>query len=121
MKIKEIARQLRRDIPAIYLALRNPKTSIIAKLFGSITVIYALSPIDFIPDFVPILGYLDDLILLPLLVFITIKFIPKEILIECRNQAIHLWENGKPKQWYYAIPIVLIWVIIIFKLLIFII
>ena len=86
---------------------------IIAKIFAGITVVYALSPIDLIPDFIPVLGYLDDIILLPMLVALTIKFIPADIIARNRQQAEGLWKNGKPKKWYYAIPIVVFWVIII--------
>lgn len=78
---------------------------------------YALSPIDLVPDFIPVLGYLDDVILLPLLVALTIKFIPNEVLEEKRHQAKGMWQDGKPKKWYYAIPILLVWVLIIVLIL----
>ena len=74
---------------------------------------YALSPIDLIPDFIPILGYLDDLILLPLMIMLCVKLIPKEIMRECEEQALDMWANGKPKKWRYAIPIIAVWVIVI--------
>lgn len=77
----------------------------------------ALSPIDLIPDFIPALGYLDDVILLPMLVALTIKFIPEEVLEKNRRRAEGMWSDGKPKKWYYAIPIVLIWVLIIVLIL----
>ena len=64
-------------------------------------------------DFIPVLGYLDDVILLPMLVALTIKFIPTDIIERNRQKAAGLWESGKPKKWYYAIPIVLFWIIII--------
>ena len=83
------------------------------KKFGSITVVYALSPIDLVPDFIPVLGYLDDIILLPALAALTIRLIPKEILERNRRLSEELWQNGKPKKWYYAIPIISIWVLII--------
>lgn len=85
----------------------------LAKLFAEITVGYALSPIDLVPDFIPVLGYLDDVILLPMLVVLTIKFIPEEVLNRNRKQAEGMWKDGKPKKWYYAIPVVFIWVLII--------
>ena len=114
MNLKERAKKLKTDIPAIFLALKDKETPIIAKIFAGITVVYALSPIDFIPDFVPVLGYLDDVILLPALVALTIKFVPQEVLERNRKAAEGLWENGKPKEWYYALPIVIIWVVLIF-------
>ncbi|MBD7914587.1 DUF1232 domain-containing protein [Clostridium sp. Sa3CUN1] len=61
-----------------------------------------------IPDFIPFLGYLDDVILLQILIAITIKFIPQDIINKCRLEAENLWNNGKPKRWYYSIPIMLI-------------
>lgn len=73
----------------------------------------AILNIVFIPDFIPILGYLDDVLLLPFLVALTIKLIPKEILEEKRRQAEELWKGGKPKKWYYAIPTVTIWALIV--------
>ena len=78
MKLKERAKQLKQDISAVFLALKEKDTPVIAKIFAGITIAYALSPIDFIPDFIPILGYLDDLIILPLFVTVTVKLIPYE-------------------------------------------
>lgn len=72
MDLKVRAKQLKTDIPAVFLALKDKNTPIIAKVFAGITVVYALSPIDLVPDFVPVLGYLDDVILLPVLVALTI-------------------------------------------------
>ena len=113
MDLKSRAKKLKTDIPAIFLALKDKDTPIIAKMFAGITVAYALSPIDLVPDFIPVLGYLDDVILLPMLVALTIKFIPEEVLERNRKQAEGMWQDGKPKKWYYAIPVVLIWAIII--------
>lgn len=113
MKLKERAKKIKMDIPTVYLALKDKDTPITARMFAVITVAYALSPIDLIPDFIPVLGYLDDVILLPMLVALTIKLIPNEIIERNRQQAEKLWENGKPKRWYYAIPIVFFWIIII--------
>lgn len=113
MNLKERAKKLKQDIPALFLALKDKETPIIAKIFAGITVGYALSPIDLIPDFIPVLGYLDDVILLPLFVIITLKFIPSHVWERCLEEADHLWDNGKPKRWYYAIPVVIIWVVIV--------
>ena len=122
MSIKEIAKKLKLKIKAVYLAYKHKETPIIAKISAGITVGYALSPIDLIPDFIPILGYLDDLIILPLLIYISAKLIPKEIMKECEEKSKELWTNGKPKKWIYGVPIIIVWVIvvalIIYKLLI---
>ena len=113
MSIKGKVKQLKNDVPAVFLALKDKKTPWYAKLFAVLTVAYALSPIDFIPDFIPILGYLDDLIILPLLVALTTKFIPQEVFVEYRKQAQDMWQDGKPKKWYYALPIIFVWLLII--------
>lgn len=116
MKIspKDRARKLKSDIPAIFLALKDKETPVSAKILAAITVAYALSPIDLIPDFIPVLGYLDDVLILPALAALTIKLIPKEKLEQYRTESEGMWENWKPKKWYYAIPIVVFWIIIIF-------
>ncbi|NLG03829.1 MAG: DUF1232 domain-containing protein [Clostridia bacterium] len=113
MDLKQRAKQLKKDIPAVFLALKRKETPVISKIFAAITIAYALSPIDLIPDFIPVLGYLDDVILLPAFVALTIKFIPKNVLQECRKESEYMWEDKKPKKWYYAIPIVVIWLLII--------
>jgi len=116
MNLKERAKQLKTDIPAVFLALKHKETPLGAKILAAITVAYALSPIDLIPDFIPVIGYLDDLIILPVLVVWTIKLIPPEVMAECREKSAGLWDNGKPKKWYYAIPIVVFWLLIILLL-----
>ena len=114
MNLKERAKKLKTDLPAVFLALKKKETPVYAKILAGITVLYALSPIDLIPDFVPVLGYLDDVIILPALVALTVKLIPKEIFAQCQIDSVGLWENGKPKKWYYALPIVAIWLLILY-------
>ena len=113
MNLKERASKLKREIPAVFLALKDKDTPIVAKMIAAVTVGYALSPIDFIPDFIPVLGYLDDIILLPALIIMTIKLIPKSVWEKCLKEAEDIWKDGKPKKWYYAIPSVVIWMLII--------
>ena len=113
MKLKERAKKLKTDVPAVFLALKKKETPWIAKILAAMVVVYALSPIDLIPDFIPVLGFLDDLIILPSLIAITVKLIPKEIFEACRAESAELWADGKPKKWYYAIPFVLIWLAVI--------
>ena len=117
MDLNARAKRLKTDIPALFLSLKDKDTPVLAKVFARITVTYALSPIDLVPDFIPFLGYLDDVILLPMLVALTIKFIPKDVLEKNRKQSEGMWKDGKPKKWYYAIPIVLIWFLIIILVL----
>jgi len=111
--IKEKTKLLEKQIPAIFLAMKRRDTPLLAKIFALITIAYALSPIDFVPDFIPILGYLDDIIILPLLVTVTIKLIPDSMLNKCQKEAENLWQEGKPKKWYYGIPIIIFWSLII--------
>jgi uncharacterized membrane protein YkvA (DUF1232 family) len=113
-KLKERAKQLKIDIPAVFIALKRKDTPIIVKILAFVTVAYALSPIDLIPDFIPVLGFLDDIIILPSLVALIVKLMPNDVFEECRKEAAGLWENGKPKKWYYALPIVFIWLLLIF-------
>ena len=117
MNLRKRAQRLKTDIPAIFLALKDKDTPVIAKLFAGITVVYTLSPLDLIPDFIPVLGYLDDVILLPALVALTVKFIPEEVLERSRKLSENLWEHGKSKKWYYAVPIVLIWGLAIYLII----
>ncbi|GFI16320.1 hypothetical protein IMSAGC009_01485 [Lachnospiraceae bacterium] len=113
MDLKARAQKLKTDIPALFLSLRDRDTPVLAKIFAGVTVAYALSPVDLVPDFIPVLGYLDDVILLPMLVSLTIKFIPNDVLERNRKKAEVMWKDGKPKKWYYVIPVIFIWLIII--------
>lgn len=117
MNLRQRAKQLKRDIPAVFLALKHKDTPVFAKIVAGITVGYALSPIDLVPDFIPVLGYLDDVILLPALVALTVKMIPHEILEQCREESDNMWTDGKSKKWYYAIPIVIIWALVVWLII----
>ena len=75
MTLKERAKKLKRDVPAVFLALKDRETPLLAKITAAVTVAYALSPIDLIPDFIPVLGYLDDVLLLPALIALTIRLL----------------------------------------------
>lgn len=117
LSLKERARKLKADIPAVFLAMKRKETPFAAKLLAAVTVAYALSPIDLIPDFIPVLGYLDDIILLPALVALVIRIIPPHVMEACRREAESLWANGRPKKWYYALPILLIWLLVVFLII----
>ncbi|USG67380.1 YkvA family protein [Brevibacillus ruminantium] len=84
---KDKARLLKRDAFVLYFAYKDHRVAWYAKLFAICVVAYAFSPIDLIPDFIPILGYLDDIILVPLGIWLALKYIPKEVLRDCRAKA----------------------------------
>ena len=113
MDLKERAKKLKADVPAVCLVLKDRDTPVLAKVLAGLTAAYALSPVDLIPDFIPVLGYLDDVILLPALIALTIRAVPKEVWERNRRAAEGMWEDGKPKKWYYAVPIVLIWLAVL--------
>ena len=92
--LKERAKKLKTDIPAVFLALKEKRTPWYAKIIAAIIIVYALSPIDLVPDFIPILGYLDDMIILPALIALCVKCIPEEVFADCRARAEGLWNNG---------------------------
>ena len=108
-KLKQRARHLKAEIYALYLAYRDPRVPWYARVFVACVVGYALSPIDLIPDFVPVLGYLDDLIVLPLGLSIALRLVPAEVMAECRAQARERLASGKPRNWLAAAVIVAIW------------
>ena len=117
MTLKERARKLKQDVPAVFLALKDRDTPLLAKILAGVTVAYALSPIDLIPDFVPVLGYLDDVLLLPALIALTVKLIPNKVWVRCQAESENMWKDSKPKKWYFAIPIVLIWLLIVWLII----
>jgi len=103
--------QLKRETYTLYLAYRDPRTPWYAKILGALVVGYAFSPIDLIPDAIPILGYLDDLLLVPLGIVLVVRMIPLAVLDECREQAGLAMEQGKPTNWVAAVGIVFIWLL----------
>ncbi len=110
MDWKSRAKQLKKELPAIYIAMHKKETPRAAKILAILIVAYALSPIDIIPDFIPVLGLLDDLILLPILVALLIKIIPTDLMNRCRIEAEGLWADKKPQKWGCAITVVILWV-----------
>ena len=116
-KMKAWAKNLKRQIFILYYAYKDANTPLYAKIFTACVVAYAFSPIDLIPDFIPILGYLDDVILLPIGIFFALKMIPQDILSDCEAKAEEMMKNGKPKNWIVGTIIVLIWVLIIISVI----
>lgn len=109
LKIKKI----KKELGVLYLAYKRPDVPFYAKLVSILVVGYALSPIDLVPDFIPVLGYLDDLILIPLGIALAIKLIPGDIISECRQQSEDIFKEGKPKNWIAGGIIILLWILIV--------
>lgn len=109
---RQRGRQLRTETYAIYLAYKDPRVPWYARLFAACVVGYAFSPIDLIPDFVPVLGYLDDLVLVPLGIALALKMIPAEVMTECRENAREVMAQGKPINRTAAVVIVAIWLLL---------
>jgi uncharacterized membrane protein YkvA (DUF1232 family) len=109
---RQRARQLKAETYALYLAYRHPRTPWYAKLVAACVVGYAFSPIDLIPDFIPVLGYLDDLLLVPLGVMLALKLIPPDVFAECRQNAHELMSQGKPVNRAAAFVIVATWLLL---------
>ena len=107
--LKQRARQLKAETFALYLAVRHPDTPWYAKLLVSAIVAYAFSPIDLIPDFIPVVGYLDDLVLIPIGIALAIKLVPTPVLAECRARAQETMVNGKPVSRVAGAVVVIIW------------
>lgn len=93
-KLKQRTKQLTADIPAVFLAMKDRRTPPLAKILAAIAVAYALSPIDLIPDFIPVIGNLDDVLLLPILIVAAVKLIPEQVWADCKSQAENLWDGG---------------------------
>jgi uncharacterized membrane protein YkvA (DUF1232 family) len=123
-KIKAWARILKKQIFILYFAYKDERVPWYAKLFTACVVAYAFSPIDLIPDFIPILGYIDDVIIVPLGIMLALKMIPERVLTDCEGMAEELMKKGKPKNWIVGTIILLVWgliliwgIITIYKLL----
>lgn len=111
-KWKRRVRQLKVEVYALYLAYKDPRVPLYARLFAACVVAYAFSPIDLIPDFIPVLGYLDDLILIPLGVIAARRMIPEVVLAECRQRAEATMAQGKPVNWVAAGVIIAVWLLL---------
>lgn len=116
-KLKKRSRELKTDVAALYLACRKGNIPWYTKALVSVVVAYALSPIDLIPDFIPVLGYLDDLVLIPLGIAIAIKLIPTEVMAECRREAEDFLNEGVPRSRVAGAVILIVWILIITAIL----
>jgi uncharacterized membrane protein YkvA (DUF1232 family) len=109
---KERARALEKEVYALYLAYRDPRTPWYAKAVAALVVAYAFSPIDLIPDPIPVLGYLDDLVLIPLGAALALRLIPPEVMADARAKTEELLRAGKLVSWGGAVIIGAIWIIL---------
>jgi uncharacterized membrane protein YkvA (DUF1232 family) len=110
--LKERLETLNMQVATVFFAMKHPQTPWLAKALGTVVVMYALSPIDLIPDFIPVLGYLDDLVLLPVLIAITIKLIPKVIMDVARLQAVDFHKESQSKP-IYALAVIGVYLLVI--------
>jgi len=108
---KARARQLKAEVYALYLAYRDPRVPWYARALAACVVAYAFSPIDLIPDPIPVLGYLDDLVLIPLGIAVVLRLIPSDVMAECRIKAQDALGEGKPVNWVAAGVIVTVWLL----------
>ena len=109
IRVKSWAKALKRDVVALWLAARDARTPLWAKLLAGAVAAYALSPIDLIPDFIPILGYLDDLVIVPLGIVLAVKLIPPALMAEFRARAAA--REGRPASFVAAVAIGALWVL----------
>lgn len=107
---KQRARQLKREVYALYLACKDPRTPWLARIVAACVVGYAFSPIDLIPDFIPVLGYLDDLVLVPLGIMLALRLIPVDVMADCRAEA--ALAANRPTNWLAAGFIVALWLLL---------
>ncbi|PKO12576.1 MAG: hypothetical protein CVU39_23095 [Chloroflexi bacterium HGW-Chloroflexi-10] len=110
---KAKAKKLKREVYTLWLAYRMPGVPWYARLFGALVVAYAFSPIDLIPDFIPVLGYLDDLILIPLGVMLAVRMLPEDIVNAARIEAETRLTGEHPENWIFGAAIIVLWVLVI--------
>jgi len=108
IRLKQWARRLKRDVVALWLAAQDSRVPWYAKAFCAVIAGYALSPLDLIPDFIPVLGYLDELILLPFAIMLAVRLIPTELMIEFRNEADRRIE--RPVSRRAAVVVIVVWI-----------
>lgn len=111
-KLKRWAGRLKTELHALYLAYRDTRTPLHARVFAAVVVAYAFSPIDLIPDLIPVLGYLDDLILVPLGIALAVRMIPPTVLAECRSRAREAAFRAGPRGTAAAVAVVGIWLLL---------
>ena len=115
VRLRDWARQLKAETVTLWFCCKHPATPLAAKILATLVVAYALSPIDLIPDFIPVLGYLDDVILIPIGIYFTLKLVPQHVIDECRGKA-RAWiaaQQPKPRNYVAAAVIVALWILML--------
>ena len=107
------AHELEADSYALYLAARDPRVPWYAKLLAAVVVAYAVSPIDLIPDFIPVIGLLDDMIIVPLGLALALRMIPREVMEEHRREAKGRLAEGVPRRWVGAVVVICVWLVLL--------
>jgi uncharacterized membrane protein YkvA (DUF1232 family) len=115
-RLREWAARLKTELVALWFCARHPRTPLYAKAFAMALVAYAFSPIDLIPDFIPVLGYLDDVILLPIGIWLVLKLVPADVMLDCREQAARWLAERRPRPRSYVAAAVVIALIFLFWL-----
>jgi uncharacterized membrane protein YkvA (DUF1232 family) len=111
--LKQRAKTLKREAYALYIAARDPRVPWYAKVFMNLVIAHTFSPIDLIPDFIPVLGFLDDLIIVPLGIALTLKMIPAQVMVDARGKADDLIQKGEPVSRAGAILVIAVWLVVL--------
>ncbi len=111
--LKKRAYELEREACALVIAARDPRVPWYAKAFMGLVLAHTFSPIDLIPDFIPVLGYLDDLVVTPLGIALALKMIPADVIVDARQQADRAWQQGRPVSRAGAIIVIAFWLVVV--------
>jgi uncharacterized membrane protein YkvA (DUF1232 family) len=114
-RLRDWARRLKAELVALWFCTRHPRTPLYAKALAIALVAYAFSPIDLIPDFIPVLGYLDELILLPIGIWVVLKLVPGDVMLDCREQAARWLDErrSKPRSYLGAALVIALWLAVL--------
>lgn len=113
-KFKDTTSAINQKIGAMFIAMKRSDTPLYAKIAAGLCVYYALSPLDVVPDFIPVLGMVDDFVVLPFLMWLAVKLMPEDIMAECEAEAGEIWQHGGRIKKRYAIPVLAVWALLLF-------
>ena len=113
-KFRDTTSAINQKIGAMFIAMKRSDTPLYAKIAAGLCVYYALSPLDVVPDFIPVLGMVDDFVVLPFLMWLAVKLMPEDIMAECEAEAGEIWQHGGKVKKRYAIPVLAVWALLLF-------